>query len=309
MVLSLVTFRQNRAQMSSAPAPSTADSHPTPTWRTSFEWAFLLLGALYVVGRFLQIYPGGASLAVVVAFHVLPTAIFAVMHGAKLYGSRDMVKFLVIVLVVGNVFENLGVRAGFPFGHYYFTGLMGPKFLVVPILLGFAYIGMGYFSWILAKLILRPAYASSFGTHIVLTPVLAAFIMVAWDLSQDPAWSTILHLWIWRDGGAYFGVPVTNFLGWYLTVYVIFQAFALWARNGRFSRLLPKSYWRQPVWFYSLSAAGNLLLVLPNKGPSFVTDLARATWRVADITAACAVVTIFTMGMFALLGWISVEKL
>jgi putative membrane protein len=46
--------------------------------------------------------------------------------------------------------------------------------------------------------------------------------MVAWDLSMDPVWSTVMHSWIWLQGGAYFGVPVSNFLGWYLTVYVIY---------------------------------------------------------------------------------------
>jgi len=40
--------------------------------------------------------------------------------------------------------SNLGVRTGFPFGHYSFTNLMGPKLFAVPILLGLAYVGMAY---------------------------------------------------------------------------------------------------------------------------------------------------------------------
>ena len=43
----------------------------------------------------------------------------------------------------------------------------------------------------------------------------------------DPIRSTIEHIWIWRDGGGYNGVPLTNFLGWYLTVWIIYQTFAL----------------------------------------------------------------------------------
>jgi hypothetical protein len=34
--------------------------------------------------------------------------------------------------------------------------------------------------------------------------------------------------WIWLNGGEYWGVPFTNFLGWFLTVYLIFQNFALY---------------------------------------------------------------------------------
>jgi len=51
--------------------------------------------------------------------------------------------------------------------------------------------------------------------------------MVAWDLGMDPTSSTIRHLWIWEQGGGYFGVPLTNYLGWFFTVYVFFQVHRL----------------------------------------------------------------------------------
>ena len=150
------------------------------------------------------------------------------MHGAMLYRLRGMVTFLAICLFVGNIFENLGMRTGFPIGHYYFTDVTGPKIFAVPILLGFAYVGMAYLSWTLGALILGGPGTPLNGARVVTLPLVASFIMVAWDLSTDPVlWSTIMHAWIWRDGGAYFGVPVSNFLGWYLTVYVIYQCFAL----------------------------------------------------------------------------------
>jgi uncharacterized membrane protein len=44
-------------------------------------------------------------------------------------------------------------------------------------------------------------------------PIVAAFIMVGWDVCLDPASSTIAHIWIWENGGGYFGVPLTNYLG------------------------------------------------------------------------------------------------
>ena len=63
------------------------------------------------------------------------------------------------------------------------------------------------------------------------TPAIASFIMVSWDLTIEPMMSTITGSWIWHYGGSYFGVPVSNFLGWYLTVYAFFQSFALYARS------------------------------------------------------------------------------
>src|SRR5580693_5579665 len=170
--------------------------------RTSFVlWALLML---YAFARVLQIFPGQVPLVVVVGLHVLPSIVFALIHGAMFYRTRNIVIFFAICLVIGNIFENVGVRTGFPFGHYYFTNLMGPKLFVVPIQLGLAYLGMAYLSWTLARLILGNLRSPLVGSCAVTLPLVAAFIMVAWSFSQDPVWSTILHLWIWQQGGAYF---------------------------------------------------------------------------------------------------------
>jgi putative membrane protein len=242
---------------------------------------------------------------VVVALHVFPPAIFAVIHGARFYRWRGILMFVAIIVMVGNVFENVGVRTGFPFGHYYFTDLMGPKIFAVPIMLGLAYVGMGYLSWTLARMILGDLRAPLAGVRIVTLPVVATFIMVAWDLSMDPVWATVLRAWVFPGGGAYFGVPLSNFAGWYLTVYSIYQLFALYScRRASTSAPLPPAYWRQPVLFYAVSAAGNLLLALPQTRFTVVAGPTGTQWRVSDISATCALVTIFTMGAFALLAWV-----
>jgi putative membrane protein len=263
-------------------------------------WALLML---YAGARVLQIFPGKVPLVVVVALHVLPPIVFALIHGTMFYRARGILIFFAICLVVGNIFENVGVRTGLLFGHYYFTDLMGPKLFAVPIQLGLAYLGMAYLSWTLARLILGGMRSPLEGFRAVTLPLVAAFIMVAWDFSQDPVWSTILHLWIWQQGGAYFGVPVSNFLGWYLTVYVFYQLFALYLRGRSVNpSAFNSSYWNLAVLFYALSAVGNILLVIPRSGVSVVSDPAGKQWRVGDITATCALVSIFTMGAFAVIA-------
>jgi uncharacterized membrane protein len=199
----------------------------------------------------------------------------------------------------------VGVLTGFPFGRYYFTGLMGPKLFLVPVQLGLAYLGMAYLSWTLARVILGGMRKPLDGSQVLTLPLVAAFLMVAWDFSQDPVWSTILRLWIWQRGGAYFGVPVSNFLGWYLTVYVFYQLFALYLRGRSTGPApLPSSYWRLAILFYAMSAAGNILLAFSHAGPSVVSDPTGAQWKVSDITGACALVSIFVMGAFALMAWV-----
>ena len=240
----------------------------------------------------------------VVALHVLPPAIFAIVHGAMRYRLRGSLIFVGLSLLVGNVFENIGVHTGFPYGRYYFTSLMGPKLFVVPIFLGLAYVGMAYLSWTLARLVRGNAESALVGTQIFTTPLLAASVMTSWDLAMDPIWGTVLHAWIWVDGGRYFGVPISNFFGWLLAVFVFYQLFAIYARkSGTNATQLNAGYWQLSVIFYALSAAGNLLLLVPRR-PVFVTDPAGVQWSVHAITGVCALVSIFIMGGFALLAWL-----
>jgi uncharacterized membrane protein len=271
------------------------------TWNLML-WSLMLI---YAASRFLQVFPSGIPMLAIVVLHVLPPAIFALVHGARFYGLRGILTFVAICLIVGNVFENLGVRTGFPFGQYHFTDVMGPKILAVPIFLGLAYVGMAYLSWTLARLILKETQQPLAGSRVVTLALLASAIMLSWDLSMDPVWSTMVRAWIWPQGGIYFGVPLTNFLGWFLTAYVLYQLFALYQRNRSTSPGdLPAGYWGKAVIFYAISAAGNLLLLIPQPGRAVVFDPAGVQWSVRSITAASALVSIFTMGSFALLAWV-----
>jgi uncharacterized membrane protein len=283
----------------------TGSSSNPGTGATRTRVALSILLVCYAAARALQPFAGTIPMLVIVTMHVVPPALFALIHGAIRYRLRGILAFVAICLVVGNASENLSILTGFPFGHYYFTGLMGPSAFHVPILLGLAYVGMGYLSWTLGRLIVGDIDGALAGSRVLTVPIVASFVMVAWDLSMEPVWSTVMHGWIWLQGGAYFGVPVSNFLGWYLTVYVIYQLFALYLRE-RPLRVrcdsLPSSYWRLAILFYGVSAAGNLLLI-PRAGLAVVSDPTGAQWRVGSIVATSALTSIFVMGAFALFAW------
>lgn len=248
------------------------------------EW---LLLAIYAAARVAQAFPDDFPILLIVALHVLPPLLFALTHGARVYGVRGISVFVLLCLVIGNAAEEIGLSMGVPFGRYHFTDVMGPALFHVPILLGLAYIGVGYLSWTLARSITGSRRAA---------PFLAALIMVSWDLSMDPVWSNLGHAWVWHDGGSYFGVPLTNFAGWYLTVWVIYQSFALTLRQW------PTDGSRLPVLFYGVCAIGNLCVRAPAGLPA-VADPTGKLWTVSSIRIASALVSIFLMGGFAVLAW------
>lgn len=128
--------------------------------------------------------------------------------------------------------------------------------------------------------------------------------MTAWDLSSDPVWSTIVHAWIWLDGGPWFGVPLSNFAGWYLTAFLYYVCFALYLRGRKAQPgAWPARHRGMPILLYAISAAGNLPLLIPRPRHVWVADPSGVEWRVADITAACSLVSVVLMGTFAILAW------
>jgi uncharacterized membrane protein len=161
---------------------------------------------------------------------------------------------------------------------------------------------MGYISWTVARVVLGDAGEALTGSRLITRPLVAAFVMVAWDFSQEAVWSNLVHAWRWHQGGAFFGVPLTNFLGWYLTVYLIYQSFTLAIRPRKCS-FDHAGLWQAAILFYGLSAAGNLLVPGP-LGVETVIDATGTVWPIAGILGTSALVSIFMMGAFALLAWV-----
>jgi uncharacterized membrane protein len=147
--------------------------------------------------------------------------------------------------------------------------------------------------------------SSAFTTFAV--PFIASFAMVAWDLGFDPTFSTIHHTWIWEQGGGYFGVPLTNYLGWFFTVYVFFQLFALSLRFRRTgsaeeASAFPGSYYAQALIMYTVIGLAFVVDYLVGGGNTLVTDAAGVVWHTGSIVEAEATVSIFTMIFVAALA-------
>jgi uncharacterized membrane protein len=203
---------------------------------------------------------------------------------------------------VSNLFENLSILTGFPFGWYHYSPAMGPRLFLVPLLIGPAYFGVGYLSWTLARAILGDESGQLNGTLAFATPVIASFIMVSWDLTIDPMMSTVTGNWIWHHGGSYFGVPLVNFLGWYLTVYLFFQLFALYARRAQPAPRQMRGYWGAPMFAYTSIIVAPVLALLLDRQSATLADPTGQLWRVRDIHTVTALVGLFTVLPFWLVA-------
>jgi uncharacterized membrane protein len=132
---------------------------------------------------------------------------------------------------------------------------------------------------------------------------------VLWDLSLDPSASTDGKWWIWHDGGGFFGVPLQNYLGWYLTVFVFMLLFALYQRSrGPANEIVqPKSYFWQAIAMYALVAV-NFVFSYPMQVSRTVTDATGAVWQTGDIAATAAITSLLGMMFVAALAAMKVAR-
>ncbi len=108
--------------------------------------------------------------------------------------------------LVGWCAEVVGVRTGFPFGGYTYTDVLGPSRLGVPLTMVAAWMLLvAYGRFVGRALGLR-------GAGWVLT---GAAWMVGMDAVIDPLAGGALAYWTWAGSGAYYGIPASNFLGWF----------------------------------------------------------------------------------------------
>jgi uncharacterized membrane protein len=231
---------------------------------------------------------------------------FAVLHGAWRYGWPGIWAFLVPGFVISNIMENLSIMTGFPFGDYHYTG--DGKLFLVPWFIGPAYLATGYLAWVVATVLVGDVRRGSTWLTTISTPVVAAFVMTAWDVAIDPNAATINEAWIWEDGGGFFGVPLGNFFGWTLTVYLFMQVFAIYLRARGPEPAEPSSASDvQAILPYAATAlalVGNYFSGDHEK----VVDRSGTAWATADIYETQVLMVTYGMGFIALLALLIVAQ-
>ena len=166
--------------------------------------------AAVVYGQALRVFPPAhilAGLVVLVAILTWRVGGAWIPAGVALY-------------LISLASELLGTTVGLPFGPYRYGPGLGMKWLDhVPVLVPA--------SWFMMAL---PSFALA--TRWVTTDrawriVAAAGLLVSWDLALDPSMSRLMPYWIWGREGPYYGMPLLNLVGWYVTGLALMAALAL----------------------------------------------------------------------------------
>lgn len=166
----------------------------------------VFFGSAYFATRFPDV-PGAVAGSYVSTFLIaLPS--FVALFGYL--GARRAALSLLALAAFGYAIETIGVLTGLPYGPFYYGDALGRKvFGLVPYLLPVSY----------APLVIGAVAATWTATESrrsLWWILLSAVLLVLIDGVLDPG-AAALGFWVWPEGGAYYGVPLSNYAGWLLS--------------------------------------------------------------------------------------------
>ncbi len=196
--------------------------------------------------------------------YVVLGALAALLHASGRLGARRAWLLFIIGSAVSLGSELLGTATGFPFGEYRYTPLLGYRILgLVPFPIPISWFYMIYGCLVICSRLLP---REDTGAMKWKWAAIAGLVLVAWDVSMDPAMVKTTH-WIWGSGerframGApawlvaffsediFYGMPLSNWLGWYITGTLIARLMLAvvppmaWATTAGRDNL--------PIWIYA----------------------------------------------------------
>jgi len=228
----------------------------------------------------------------------LLTAFFLV-SAIGYFKKNELLAFAVICFIISNLFENTSVLYGFPFGKFHHSEVTGPRLFNIPWLATPTYMAMGYVSWMVTQVILGRQKRSSWSRDIFSTPLVAAFVFSSWDFCNDAVFHTVNKAFFYHHPGPWFGVPVSNFLGWLFTTFIFYSLFSLYLSRQKVNdepeyRGIIKPYWLQIILLYALNAYASIYRNV--NGKSFEIKLDNGdVWQSQIIYANMTLTTLFTM--------------
>ena len=244
-------------------------------------------------------------------------ALAGLLHAVGRLGRRTSILVFMFSFSISLSAELLGTSTGLPFGPYSYTNQLGYKmFGLVPFNIPTSWFYMLYCSLAICGRLLQ---AKNDNLSRWWWALVAGFVLTAWDVSMDPAMVASAH-WLWHlppldgmpwwqnllIGGHFYGMPLTNWLGWLLTGIIVARVMltivppTTWA-----AKVSPSNF---PLVLYAVNAVlplgicigrglwlafvlGAIAMAIPlalaiRKGPKTAGSPVRAPGSLGDIAVA-----------------------
>jgi len=163
---------------------------------------------------------------------LIPMVALAFLYFTYTRGFKSTLFLTVFVFIYCWAAEECSVHNGFPFGHYYYSDMLGYKLDVVPVTIGLQYFWIYVFpAYFVSNLIaegklLGPPKSTG---RLLFTAFIASIIVSGIDMAVDPLDATKLSEWVWTKNNytGYYGIPYMNYLGYVIVMTPAFFIFGL----------------------------------------------------------------------------------
>jgi len=218
----------------------------------------LILYGLFILYVTISLAVGLPVPDVIVPISTLTCFSFSLLHASKRLGWGKALTLLAFVFVVSLLFESLGVATGLVYGPYHYTEKLGLKFMgLVPYLIAVAWYMMMYPSFVMAEWLIPSSWTGA--KRLLSVAAIGGLVMTAWDVVMDPI-MVAANYWVWEVKGDFFGVPLQNYWGWWLTVFTTFVIYLLFTRKWPSAK--EAGFDRLAIAAFMITSYGNVINAL-----------------------------------------------
>ena len=250
----------------------TTSARPSLAARRPSSWITAGLGGLFAVmwlgGIVSYLFKGGVppgSEWAAPSFLALAAVLLLASAAAR---TRPA---LIAAGVLGFIVEWIGHTGGWLFGRYVYTEILAPSLLGVPVVMVSA--------WMVLAAYVHSRLAGRRLPWVAATAI-GAGLLTAVDVVIDPLAAGPLGYWRWLDGGPLYGVPLSNFAGWFVSGALILAVMRAMLRDDEEIRGAG-AVGGSIVLFFTVLAAGHGLVLPALAGCAVLAvHLALAGWRV-----------------------------
>jgi putative membrane protein len=172
--------------------------------------------------------------------------------------SEELMALLVIGLL-GFCAEVVGVHNSFLFGEYSYKSTLGSGWLGVPPVMACAWLTLATYASNMMLLLRWPRWSGV---------MFAALLMTAIDLLIDPLAAGRLNYWHWAAQGNYYGVPASNFFGWFFVSIIIFTLIKLISKREQAANIYACHIGISIILFFTIIALASHLMIAAMVGIS-----------------------------------------
>ena len=190
---------------------------------------------------------------------------FITLHAKIILGSINALILLIITFVLTFILEYMGTQGLIPNCEFYYTG--DPAFSLlgeVPLLTPLGWLIIFYSGLIMTYIIFNGFLKDTKKEKFTKKPVMlftgavtTGLIVLSWDLIHDPV-SVAFKAWIWKTKGIYYGIPIMNFVGWFVIAFAIYLLFHFYLLKKK-RRTNFQKY--STSWFIMLPVISYLILL------------------------------------------------